>query len=398
MNDINGVHDPTIIEHEGIYYLFSTDTQQPITTGIPIRSSKDLIHWQFEKTALSEMPAQAVDWSKAQGLWAPEVVQYQQKFRMYYSASTFGSTTSFIGLATAPHPLGPWTDQGEIVKTSPLLADHNAIDANIVTDREGDQWLVYGSFFGGIYLAPIDKDTGKLAAAGYGQRIAYRPASVDTAIEGAFIHYDMQRDMYYLFVSFDSLHDSYHIRVARSKDITGPYLDWRGNAMTDQEIDPAEIGTKLLGSYQFSHSPTVYAPGHNSIFQASDQDCYLVHHARRQPFSDDFYLNVRKLYWLNTGWPVASSVTYQKAYEEEPTEEALLGEWEMIQFDAASEVSFSQQVTMDNLNKSGKSYLWNGQVFVAYFEQVDGKKKLCLSGIDQQGYPFIGIKIDSSHE
>ena len=392
MEATNGVHDPTIIEHDGIYYLFSTDTQQPATAGIPIRSSKDLIHWQFEKTALSEMPPEAVDWSQAQGLWAPEIINYHETFRMYYSASTFGSTTSFIGLATAPHPLGPWVDQGEVVKTSPLLADHNAIDANIVTDRDGEQWLVYGSFFGGIYLAAINKDTGKLADAGYGQRIAYRPVSVDTAIEGAFIHYDPQWDMYYLFVSFDSLNDSYHVRVARAKDITGPYLDWHGNEMTNQELDPAEIGTKVLGSYQFSDSPTVYAPGHNSIFQRSYQTCFMVHHARRRPFSDDFYLNVRKVYWLDNGWPVVSAMPFKKDYIEQPTEEALLGEWEIIQFDASSNVSFSQHQTIERLDRKGESYLWKGQAFIAYFEQVAGKKQLCLSGINPQGYPFIGKK------
>ncbi len=392
MEGINGVHDPTIIEHEGIYYLFSTDTQQPMTMGIPIRSSKDLVHWQFETTAFSEMPVCAVDWSHAQGLWALEVIKYQQTFRMYYSASTFGSTTSFIGLATAPHPLGPWIDQGEIVKTSPALAAHNAIDANIVTDRDKEQWLVYGSFFDGIYLAPIDKETGKMTASGYGQRIAYRPTSVDTAIEGAFIHYHPQTDIYYLFVSFDSLHDSYHIRVARAKEITGPYLDWRGNVMTDQEEDPAEIGTKILGSYQFLHVPAVYAPGHNSIFQDTDGDMYLVHHARRRPFSDDFYLNIRKLFWLITGWPVVSAMTFQQSDTERPTPAEIVGEWEFIQFDATSEVTHAQHITIDKIEKNGENYLWQGQTFSAYFEQVNDKKELCLSGMNAQGYSFIGKK------
>ena len=38
--------------------------------------------------------------------------------------------------------------------------------------------------------------------------------------------------------------------------------------MTDQEKTPTEVGTKLLGSYQFSEETVVYAPGHNSIFYA----------------------------------------------------------------------------------------------------------------------------------
>ena len=73
--------------------------------------------------------------------------------------------------------------------------------------------------------------------------------------------------------------------------------------MTDQEKTPTEVGTKLLGSYQFSEEPVVYAPGHNSIFTQSNKESFVVHHARRKPFSDQFHLQIRKLYWLESGWP-----------------------------------------------------------------------------------------------
>ena len=73
MNWKNGVHDPTIIERDSVYYLFSTDTQQPKTAGIPIRTSLDLIHWQFEKQAFPQLPQSAREWSQAEGLWAPEI-------------------------------------------------------------------------------------------------------------------------------------------------------------------------------------------------------------------------------------------------------------------------------------------------------------------------------------
>lgn len=393
MTAINGVHDPTIIEHEGTFYLYSTDIQQPKTAGVPIRSSKDLIHWQLEKQALSEMPEPAVKWSKAQGLWAPEVIRYKDEFRMYYSASTFGSTTSFIGLATASDPLGPWEDQGEVVKTNATLAQHNAIDANIAFDRSGEQWFVYGSFFGGIYIAPLNKETGKLQEKSYGQRIAFRPKTVDTAIEGPFIYYHPETDYYYLFVSFDSLNDSYNIRVARAKEITGPYLDWHGTAMTDQEKTPTEVGTKLLGSYQFSEEPVVYAPGHNSIFTQSNKESFVVHHARRKPFSGQFHLQIRKLYWLESGWPVISASIYQRSVSRMPEQETLLGKWEIIQFDYESQIISSQQHEITELKKEGRSYLWEGNEFVPYYEYIDQKERLFFSGINDQGVAFLGRKV-----
>ena len=64
-------------------------------------------------------PAPAADWSGATGLWAPEVVRWPRPadWHMYYSASTFGSNTSAIGLAVAPSPPGPWQDRGLVVAT-----------------------------------------------------------------------------------------------------------------------------------------------------------------------------------------------------------------------------------------------------------------------------------------
>lgn len=141
-----GVHDPTIIESDGKFYLYSTDTRQPETSGIPIRKSENLVKWEFKGQAMSGVPSDAKRWSQAVGLWAPEIIKYGDEYRIYYSASTFGSTTSYIGLATAKTPLGPFEDKGVIVKTNPELCDHNAIDANVVTDKKGEQWLVYGSF------------------------------------------------------------------------------------------------------------------------------------------------------------------------------------------------------------------------------------------------------------
>lgn len=396
MNWKNGVHDPTIIEREGVYYLFSTDTQQPRTAGIPIRTSKDLVHWQFEQTAFSQLPQSAKKWSQAKGLWAPEVVEHQGGYRMYYSASTFGSTTSMIGLGTAPHPLGPWTDQGDVVKTNHDLADHNAIDANIALDRQGNHWLIYGSFFGGIYITPINAKTGKLAEKGYGKKIAQRPASVDTAIEGPFVYYHPQTDMYYLFVSFDSLNDTYNIRVARAKEITGPYIDWNGHSLTDQGDTPEKIGIKLLGSYRFTNEPAIYAPGHNSIFKRSDNELFVVHHSRRQPFSADFVLDIRKLYWLENGWPVISAVSYEQSITEIPEKEELIGEWEIVQFTAGSQLVTSEKMWITAIQQQGISYFCHDFEFTAYYEKQNGEICLFLSGINQNGIGLIGKKLQTT--
>nr|WP_278842740.1 arabinan endo-1,5-alpha-L-arabinosidase [Melissococcus plutonius] len=389
----DGVHDPTIIEENGKFYLFSTDTQQPPTTGVPIRTSVDLVHWKFEKSAMKDVPKQAKEWSGAKGLWAPEIIYMNGEYRMYYSASTFGSTTSLIGLASAPHPLGPWKDQGTVIKTNKDLANHNAIDANICLDHKGNPWLVYGSFFGGIYITQINLKTGKLMRKDYGTKIAERLQIVDNAIEGPFIYYNPKTKYYYLFVSFDSLSNSYNIRVARSKEITGPYVDMNGYQMINLTEQPEKIGVKLLGSYQFRQEAPVFAPGHNSIFKRNDGILFMVHHIRKKPFTEEFALNIRRLFWLENGWPVVSASCFAGEVARQPKQEELMGNWEIVQFENHSDRILSREIYLNKVTRLEHSYLVNDQEFIPYYEMKTNQPTLYLSGLDKNGRAFIAKKM-----
>lgn len=146
---VNNAHDPAIIKTDQGYYVYSTDVRvagEP-KPGVMVRKSDDLIHWTWVGQALPGIPQEALDWTGAVNLWAPDVIQAGDTYRMYYSASSFGSTQSAIGLQTAKSPEGPWTDEGLVVKTLANEQDKlNAIDANPIVDAEGNSWMVYGSF------------------------------------------------------------------------------------------------------------------------------------------------------------------------------------------------------------------------------------------------------------
>lgn len=394
-----GVHDPTMIEVGGVYYLYSTDTDQPQTSGVPVRTSKNLIDWEFLTTALPEIPIDAQKWSSAKGLWAPEVVVYNKTYRMYYSASTFGSTTSCIGLATADTPAGPFVDRGCILKTSPELCNHNAIDANVVIDKDGEHWLVYGSFFGGIYILSLDKETGRPREDAYGKCIAKRSSSVDKAIEGCFVMYNPETDYYYLFCSYDSLNNTYNIRVARSRHIDGGYVDMLGHEMTNLTDDPSKIGVKLLGSYQFENEPPVYAPGHNSIFRGSDHQQFLVHHARLQPFSNRFFLNIRSLQWLTNGWPVVSPMLFES--QSEQVKLSLAGSWDLIVFTSGNQLHESQEIRIsaqDVVSVGMNEFQWKDYLVKAWNEVEHGRTVTCLSGLSSDGLALLGKKVVAKEE
>ena len=80
---------------------------------------------------------------------------------MYYSATkAFGSSESRIWLAVSKHPLGPFENRGIVADTwGTDDTAPNAIDAHIIWDNERC-YLVYGSFFGGIYIKELDATSG----------------------------------------------------------------------------------------------------------------------------------------------------------------------------------------------------------------------------------------------
>ncbi|WP_084128157.1 arabinan endo-1,5-alpha-L-arabinosidase [Demequina sp. NBRC 110055] len=341
-------HDPTAVkDDDGVYWLFSTDANAdgPLPgAGAQIRRSTDLVTWEFVGWALDGVPGPARAWASAEGLWAPDVVRVApDEWRMYYSASSFGSRTSAIGLAIAPHPRGPWTDRGIVVATEHDRDGHNAIDAQLVIDGDRHH-LVYGSFFGGLHVLGINPATGfALDASGPGEPaqspgtlIARRPRSVDTAIEGPYV-IPRPGGGWALIVSYDSLASTYHVRVGVSESIEGPYRDPAGRDLADLEADPELTGLTVLASHQLEGTRGLLAPGHAAVLTEPEHQV-LIHHTR---FPDDprqHEVQARRLVWTALGWPLVAPQPWggDRENDDESTwpadVSALVGEWEIVDY------------------------------------------------------------------
>ncbi len=285
------------------YYCLSTDTN---LFGVQISRSRDLLHWELYKTAFESMPLPISRHTGAKGFWAPELIRVGDEYRLYCCASAFGTTQSTIALAKARSIEDEFEYVGDVLRTyhNGRTDSPNAIDPNVVQDRDGRYYMAYGSFFGGIYIAPLDEE-GFLAEAGYGTLIA---GGAHTAVEGPYIYYDEASDLYNLFVSYGSLTYDYNIRVGRAQDITGPYLDSQGYPLTD--LDPVHsVGDKLAGGYDFDlpGEEGFMAPGHNSVVLLDDGP-YVVHHVRRAYQANPSYLHLRKIYYLTNGQILLSPV------------------------------------------------------------------------------------------
>src|SRR5690625_3769158 len=379
---LNG-HDPSIFKDDDIYYTVSTDATvvgEP-APGIQMRKSSVLINWEYLGIVLDEVPDDAYEWTNATELCAPDLIKMNDKYYMYYSASTFGSNQSWIGLLTSDQIDGPWENEGLVIK-SEAGDEHNAIDPAVLLDRDGAPWMVYGSFFGGIYILELDAETGKPLEEGLGTLVVERNESVDNAVEGPYIIFNEEEDQYYLFVSYDSLSADYNIRVARSEQIDGPYIDYVGNNMTDTDIFPYEVGTKLIGSYRFGDEDGWIAPGHNSVLN-DDGEFYLIHHARGEQDPNWPYLHVRRILWSDDGWPLVSPERYAGEKEQAISEEALIGNWKYINVNKynndlllSEDIVLAKKGEIEN-NETIKQWSYSEENSLSFvFEDEDEEKEI----------------------
>jgi arabinan endo-1,5-alpha-L-arabinosidase len=309
--DFGGTHDPSIAREGNRYYVFATGSA-PGGGQFAIRCSDDLTDWRRCGNVFDKVP----DWihemsPKTRDLWAPDVSLFNGRYHLYYAFSTFGSNVSGIALATnetldPKNPKYKWQDEG-LVLQSTANDDFNAIDPNVVLDKQGVPWLSLGSFWTGIKMRRLDAATGKLSTADqqtYSIATRQKPEHAESAppglpanwqaIEAPFIV--RHGSYYYLFVSFDlccrGTHSTYRTMVGRSKHVTGPYVDADGKPM------PEGGGTQLLAANQ-----RWLGPGGESVLQRSEGDIIVFH--AYDAVTGKPALQISTLTWKH-GWPHAA--------------------------------------------------------------------------------------------
>ena len=302
------VHDPVIAYEDGTYYLYCTGH------GITQMTSTDRQHWTLSKEGVlpnEKIPAWTQD--SVQGfvthIWAPDVIQYKGKWYMGYSCSTFGKNTSAIGLLsnTSLANKDGWKDEGCLIASKGDRDKWNAIDPNFIIDDKGNPWMTWGSFWDGIQIIPLDKNTFHVKDGAKPQTIARRHAVGDTsaepnptskfagtnAIEAPFI---MKHDKYYyLFVSWDyccrGVKSNYRVAVGRSKKVSGPYLDKDGKSMMEGG------GTLILEGDKKEFE----AMGHCSAYSFPDGDRFFCHGYSVEKNGASILVE-KKINWTSDGW------------------------------------------------------------------------------------------------
>lgn len=374
------VHDPSIIKTNGTYYVYGSHMASAKTDNFlqwtQISTSAQKGNKLIPDPA-AEM-AEAFEWAQTKTFWAGDVQEMPNgKYYMYYCNCEGSKPLGCIGLAIADNPEGPFTDSGIFLKSgmagiSPSGTNYNAtihpnaVDPHSFFDNDGQFWMVYGSYSGGIYILKMDPETGlPTDGQGYGKKLL---GANHSRIEGPYILYSPETEYYYLFLSFGGLDSTggYNMRVCRSKNPDGPYEDALGHDMInchgangtffdDKAVEP--YGVKIMGNYQFKHEDgesgrtTAYkSPGHNSAYYDEQTGKYYLIFHTRFGSGEGHEVRVHEMFLNEDGWFTVAPIRYDAGEIRTFTAQQLSGSYKVINHekDITDKVKVSQTVNFNN--------------------------------------------------
>lgn len=265
------IRDPTILyNHQRAQWeVAGTGPNIPVWTSPTLNGP-----WTQSEHGVLAGPSK-IQLAGRDGPWAPDLTYLNGKYYAWYSVSSFSTQKSAIGVAVSEtgEP-NSFTDYGQQIRTKDGDAP-NALDPNLV---QGGQYLSYGSYYGGIFLARLNSPSSVDNSSLPGTHIA---GGDGRPTEGSFVY--TKNGRYYLFVSmgqccnFDQQNlpaydtSEYKVLIGRADSVEGPYYDQQGQQMTQKGA-----GTVLLSSFD-----RYYAPGGQSVYfdEMSGRDIMVFHYS-----------------------------------------------------------------------------------------------------------------------
>src|ERR1022692_4018548 len=281
------IHDPsTVIQCDGKFYVFGTGGGGLISDD----------GWTWHSGAV-----------RPGGGVAPDVIHIGDRYYMTYARGGGGMGG---GHASGVHVMWSKTldpkspdfkfNDDTIVASSDGIEDNDAIDPAFLLDpTDGRLWLSYGTYFGFIRLVELYPKTGKRIPGN-------QPLNIAIDMEATAMMY---RDGWYYLLGThgtccDGANSTYNIRVARSRKVTGPYLD-------DMGMDTLKGGGKLFAAA----SGRFVGLGHFGLLDLGDGvQKFSCHYEADLDRSGRSVLDIRPLFWKD-GWPVAGDNFQAGTYE-----------------------------------------------------------------------------------
>ena len=273
--------DPFVLKHKGEYFAYGTGSrvEDDMRCGgrvFPLLHSTDLVHWEHLGSALEPLRFLHCCY-----YWAPEVVERDGTFFMFYSAGCgAGNKNHHIRLAVADHPAGPFIDTGQELLPNEAMS----IDPHPFRDPQDGQWYLFfakdyfdGRAGTGTAVVPLKED---MTPDGE-PHMVLRAASdwhINTrnyagynkhweawhTVEGPFVMF--RNGLYYCFYSGGSWESAdYGVGYGVAQHPLGPYAD-------DWNLEGPTVLRGIEGQ--------AHGPGHISVVTGPDERTqYMVYHA-----------------------------------------------------------------------------------------------------------------------
>jgi len=290
--------DPFVLVHGPEFIAYSTNDG----ANVPLATSRDLINWTIAadpanpKRKYDAMPALG-SWAKEGFTWAPEVIELNGKYLLYYTASGRRENAQCIGVAVADNPRGPFRDP----RDAPLVCQTKlggTIDASPFRDSDGKMYLYFKNDGNRVkerswlWGQPLSADglsvTGQpIQLLGDQERWKERVIEAPTMVRSATGYTMFYSGGFFGWNPDEGGLSPYAMGYANCAAPLGPCKDSPDNP--------------ILHSFKDRESGCLSGPGHQSIFQARGR-MFISFHAwaatpRCAKLEDERYLYVAPLFW-----------------------------------------------------------------------------------------------------
>jgi beta-xylosidase len=255
----NDFPDPHIIEVDGTYYAYATNSAG---RNVQIATSENLVDWNLRIDAMPALPS----WVRLSqpNVWAPEVMYVQDQYVLYFTARSREDDRQCIGVAVSDRPDAGFRDTGD----EPFICqveEGGSIDAHPF--RDGDQLYLYWKNDGNccsrptyIYVQEMSSDG--LELVGEPVRLIRNTEVWEShVIEAPSML--KHEDSYYLFYSANNYAGvEYAVGYAVCESPLGPCEKAEENPILETLLE----------------RPPVIGPGHQTFVEVGDQT-WMVYHA-----------------------------------------------------------------------------------------------------------------------